>query len=573
MLDDARLRLGAVPVPGFNPAGDNARYDPAFEALEAEVSKMDTLGLAGVDWSTVGATSLSIIETKSKDLLVGSYATLALYRTESYPGLAIGLTVLADMAETYWDGLMPPLKRERARVQALEWLAERVGPAVAEDRPQNDMAEAVIAAHQAIERLSDTLDARLQKSEASLGVLLRPLRDYARDAQRTQEAQAARLVAEQTAATAQAQVVAASAADASPGPEREAPAAVVPAGAVAAGVAQTAPAVPVVPPSDAAAARAAPPPPLATAASPPAPGAGAAEMTKSLRALRSTMLDFAAALRSSDISDPRAYALTRTASALMMQKMPETRDGRLVDMPPPNADDVLVLEAAMTAGDTDRVISLGESLAANAPLWLTLHRIVAERLDTLGPNYVAAREAVAGGALALASRFDGLADLAFSDGTPTADDRTRSWLREIGGGGGGGDMESPIEQSLREARTLASQGELSRAGALLAEAHGVSGRADALEWQIARARFCLEVKDPNGAISILEAVEAALSAPHVAVEWDSALVVRATALQLRAYESLPHGEDDGPRAARIAALRSRLYALDLGVAMNVMRPQ
>lgn len=611
MLDDPRLRLGSMPISGPDPAGENARYDPAFDALEAEVAKMDTLGLAGVDWSAVASAALMITETKSKDLLVASYATLALYRTEAYAGLAIGLTVLADMAEAHWDGLMPPLKRERARVQALEWVAERVGPALAEHPPQERDGEAVIAAYQAVEKLSDTLDARLQKTEASLGTLLRPLRDYAREAERVREAEAARLAAaaaEAERAAAQAGEAAESGADATPAGTASAPPAGTdpsangksgangspgangPATATggAAGPADRGPAASGSAADGAAAngsvangaagkgaapigAPAAVAPAVPSAASVPGAGAGAAEMAKGLRALRSNMLAFAKALRAADASDPRSYALTRSAGALMLRDLPETRDGRMVDVSPPNPDDVLGLEAAVTAGNAERVLAIGEDLAANAPLWLSLHRTVAETLDTLGPKYVAARAVVAGGALSLASRFEGLSDLAFADGTPAADDRTRTWLREFGGGGE--DMVSPIEQALGEARVLAAQGEVSRAGALLAEARGVGGRADAFEWQIARARFCLEAKEPRAAIAILEALEGAFATAHAAQDWDSRLVVRATALLLRAYESAPQAEDDTERAERIAALRARLCALDLGVAMNFLRQQ
>ena len=42
--------IGASPVSEANPCGDNIRYEPEFEQLEAELAKQESLSAETVDW-------------------------------------------------------------------------------------------------------------------------------------------------------------------------------------------------------------------------------------------------------------------------------------------------------------------------------------------------------------------------------------------------------------------------------------------------------------------------------------------------------------------------------------------
>ena len=156
---DPRAAIGARPVPGPAPAGGNIRYEPDFTALQDKIGLMDSGGPLAVNWREVAAEGLTILESRSKDLLVGAYVTLALARTESYGGLATGLAVIAGMLDAFWPDLQPPAKRERARVQALEWVVEQVLPVLTEKPPREAEDAAVLAGYAAIGRIDELLAA------------------------------------------------------------------------------------------------------------------------------------------------------------------------------------------------------------------------------------------------------------------------------------------------------------------------------------------------------------------------------------------------------------------------------
>jgi type VI secretion system protein VasJ len=111
-----RIDLGKTPVPGENPAGIDVSYEPEFEALEAELQKMSSpTASGGVDWQKVGRLAETILETKSKNLLVAAYLNYALLKTEGLRGLSDGVHVLREMVESHWEALYPPKRRMRAR--------------------------------------------------------------------------------------------------------------------------------------------------------------------------------------------------------------------------------------------------------------------------------------------------------------------------------------------------------------------------------------------------------------------------------------------------------------------------
>lgn len=119
--------LGENPIPGSKPAGDNARYEPEFERLQAEVGKLENPAGGEVKWSEVVDLSREILEGKSKDLLVGAYYAYGMLQQQGYQGLLDGVAVLYSMCSAHWDGGMFP-DRPRARESALDWLIDRVQP-------------------------------------------------------------------------------------------------------------------------------------------------------------------------------------------------------------------------------------------------------------------------------------------------------------------------------------------------------------------------------------------------------------------------------------------------------------
>ncbi|WP_271606789.1 type VI secretion system ImpA family N-terminal domain-containing protein [Bradyrhizobium sp. CCBAU 11434] len=174
----ARSRCGATPVPGPAPAGAYIRGGAEFKRLEAEVRRVERDCPSGVDWGKIGMRSLDILSSQSKDILVACWATYGLFRVEGYVGLAVGLTLLQEMVDVYWEGLFPPIKQEHARIGALDWLVARLAPAVAETAPTEADAAAVVVAYDALYDLVRQLSGKLVDKQRTLEVLLRTLQPY-----------------------------------------------------------------------------------------------------------------------------------------------------------------------------------------------------------------------------------------------------------------------------------------------------------------------------------------------------------------------------------------------------------
>lgn len=138
MLDpDRLLALGTQPIPGDTPAGASARYDDVFTRLETEMVKLENPSGGEVDWKQAKADATTILESKSKDLLVGAYLARILLQLDGLEGLGVGLGVLVGMTTTFWDGVQPT--RPRARRGAYEWISERAAGLLTPEtlRPQD----------------------------------------------------------------------------------------------------------------------------------------------------------------------------------------------------------------------------------------------------------------------------------------------------------------------------------------------------------------------------------------------------------------------------------------------------
>src|SRR5690606_20759697 len=100
---DVHARAAALlaPISEGKPGGDNASYDPEYDALRSEVGKLDSPTGGAVDWEVVAQQAHEILTSKSKDILVASYYAYALLETQKLPGLAVGVAVLEGLLEQY----------------------------------------------------------------------------------------------------------------------------------------------------------------------------------------------------------------------------------------------------------------------------------------------------------------------------------------------------------------------------------------------------------------------------------------------------------------------------------------
>ncbi|WGS19129.1 MULTISPECIES: type VI secretion system ImpA family N-terminal domain-containing protein [unclassified Bradyrhizobium] len=179
-----RSRRGAAPVPGPVPAGVDIRETDEFKWLEAEVRRMDVDGPTAVDWIKVNTLSLNILSNRSKDILIGCWATYGSFRIEGYEGLAVGLGILRGMMYAHWEQLFPPIKQQRARLEAVDWLVTRLGPELARNVPIEADSSAVIVAYDALDDLARQLGGKLVNEQAAFAGLLRALHSHYEKASR-----------------------------------------------------------------------------------------------------------------------------------------------------------------------------------------------------------------------------------------------------------------------------------------------------------------------------------------------------------------------------------------------------
>ncbi len=499
---DRRALCGRTPISGDAPAGASIRYEPEFLALQEEVARQESEGPLAVDWRRVVRDGCELLATRSKDLLLCTYVTLGLTRSEGYGGLALGLSITADVAEAFWAEMEPPARRERARVQMLEWIVARVVPVLTALPPEPRDAPALAAAAAALARLDTVAAERLQKESVAFGELTRLLRERSQSLPRP----------------------AAPAITPLPPPPSPPPAPPEPAQAAAPPPAPPAPA---------------PVPPVLAAPPPVAAPASVADVEVALGRLQQSTLDVARGVLAANDADPRAYALLRQGLWCTVVQPPMS-DAGVTPLPAPQPARLAEVGAMQSAGLHHEAVALIEQTLASAPFWLDGHRLCCLSLDALGASHAAAGLAVVGSLLAQLRRLPALLELSFSDRTPFANDATRQWLAGLAGPSAGEAAEAaeaPDAAGARLARRLAMAGKLADALALLADgAASARSERERARWQLQQAALCLENARPDMTLALLAHLEAKV-AEFGLERWEPDIALRVSELS---YDAMLH---------------------------------
>ncbi len=531
--------LGKEPISGDNPAGADVRYDPDFEALQAEIDKMSSPTASGkIDWSNVVKKAAGILEAKSKDLSVASYLAVGLVRNRSLAGLDESVQVIRDLVEHHWDNLYPPKKRMRGRQAALTWWLEKT-----EEVLQQIKTDALLSAEQS-RRLSEnlnTLDALLADRMPD-PPLLRPIQRHIE----TMAVQQAEEVEQPPSKAAEAKPEPAAAPAPANGPQPTAAPA-------------TAPAKPV------------------KAAEPASePVATEQDAAKSLDAALQRMRQASLVLLQKDLKNPLAYRYRRIAAWAKLAALPPNTDG-LSQVPPPAPQVVAALNELREAANWPALIQNAEQKLSQFVFWFDLNRVVAESLASLGPGYEKALAAVCEETAYLLQRLPGLESLSFSDGTSFAEARTRTWLQEIAFGRGGtaaaapdhtGASQAPGDEAVIEkARALARKKQVVQAIELLQQhlLGAGSGRLK-MHWRMAIVRVLCGVKKFPQALPHLEQVLADIDRFHLE-EWDPILAVQGLSAAWNVFNMQTAG-DYKNRALRLV---DRIARIDPAEALRLSK--
>jgi len=536
----ARTRLADLIAPIGGGAGADVSYEPGFEAMKAEVDKMQALEGGRVDWESIASNATTILVEQSKDFRAVLYYGAARAKLGNVAGLFDGLLVLGALIETLWDPMYPALKRPRARGNLCPWFGETVAPSV--DAWTPTLAERPLAL--ALDKTFRNVDNELADKLGDAYPGMSNLRDAVR-----------RMV----------QRIPAEAAPPPPPPPPPEPRAAPSAAADASP--QSAPGQSYE---------------SAPASSSSGGGGGgftAADITdedSALRILQDLMpvLQRAAeVLRETDWGSPEGTRLNRVTSTLFLNAG-LGEPGSETQVNPPD-DDVVNTAASLAAGgDWRKLAALTESATVTNPVWFDGLYYLA--LAYQNEEKVAAQKVVESEAIALVHRSPGIDKLLFRGGTPFATDTAKQWLGGLagpGGGGGGGASadKDGLGKAVARAREHIAAGEAPQAIAAIEKVAKSTASA------VVRFRAKLEAAEISLLAGYADLARAQLDGldriakAHGLEEWDPELAVRMYALLYRCQAQLGYFQSESlEQRARVAATWERLSQLDGAAALRTL---
>ncbi len=422
------------PISAEQPCGTAAKYEPAYEWIVAEVSKLESLTGEEVDWEKIAERSGTLLKTVSKDLVLASYATAGWVETEGLDGLSRGLALLTELMETSWETMFPPLRRIRARSGSLEWLLERLNDKLADFVPTESNRSQVAQLVQLTNQLDTSIKAHFDGDGVSARSLLRTVSRLEMSLPDPKAAAKEVSPSPSTAATPPVAVAPAPASSPSPSPAS-----------------------------------------VSLDAAPKA-FAGGEDASKYLFGVGKSLTSTARTLREADATNPIPYRILRLGCWLHVSSIPPTGPNKKTTIPAPPPALVTRLEQMMANGKWLAIIEETESSCTQYRFWFDLHYLAAKALSALGEEYVVARTAVEGALGSFLRRMPEALELSFADGTPFADAATLDWIADdvlvTGAAQGGGSSARDDEDAelLASARELSKAGKASEALALLQEA-------------------------------------------------------------------------------------------------------
>ena len=465
-MDETLSLLGTNPIPGAEPAGIDARYEPEYAAVLAEIEKLSFSGQGAVaSWPVVEANARTLLSAKSKDLQISAYLAVALWQNKGAEGLLPGVQILDGLLRKFWQTAWPPLKRMRGRANAVDWWHEKMGAYLQSLLEQNVALDASYC-----QQLLAAL-ASLEDQRSSLLPDAMPLRDLAASVKRLSGP-----LPENIAEPPKEQIK-----------EAATPAAVAAAPKKAEEKPVTAPEV--VPES-------APPPQQ--------PG----DVAALYRQFVDAGLNYLPSALKANPANPVPWRLSRLLIWGGIAALPPVEDGRTF-LPTP---DLTQLEAAARLLETGKALEAAlaaENLFVTAPFCLDVQYCIHKSLFAAGSQYAAAAGAVQEECARFALRLPGVEHLRFTDDTAFAAPETITWLHsavirqgeQMGSAARTGEAPAANSQAWQEADTLQAQNDI--AGALdRLDAAKTSSPAMNLRLRAKQLRILCDAQENDAAVAL-----------------------------------------------------------------------
>jgi len=435
--------------------GEDISYDELFEAIKEETDKLSGLDGSACDWSAVAVNAEELLTDKSKDFRVGCYWATTKLREGTLESALDALVFLKELTETYWDDMYPPLRRIRARAGMAGWMAENGGEPLMEVKLKPADREMITT----IDTVRKELQALWQEKFGDQYPSMAKVNDAVRHLDRTCPKEKPKAE-----------------------PKPPAPVAQTTTGAA---------------------------PPTAPPAAGASGGAGlgveivdAASVMKALEPLSRLLIQLARTLRAEKPENMLSYRFMRQGAWMELAQAPPTpNDGKSLVPPPPVAIKQR-FDALAASDDWLTLLNEAEQQGSEYILWLDPHRYTAMAMDRLGALFLKAKKELLMQVALLLQRIPTMPQVPFNDGTGFADGATQMWIEnEVlpvfggeggGGGGGGGGGPSVLDEPIKEAKGLATKGELGKAVNLIAEAAAAApSPAERFRGKLAVAQLCL----------------------------------------------------------------------------------
>lgn len=162
-----------APIAGENPAGESLRYEGTYDTIQAQIYEEEALDQGDwqretktADWRAAVTTASEALATKSKDLQLAAWLTMALVKRHGFAGLRDGCRLLRELEERFWESLYPELEEGDAefRTGPLDGLNGRL-PLLIKQIPLTKGEEVYTWLHWEEARMVDNL-ARQNQEEA-----------------------------------------------------------------------------------------------------------------------------------------------------------------------------------------------------------------------------------------------------------------------------------------------------------------------------------------------------------------------------------------------------------------------
>lgn len=411
--------LGSCAISTANPAGTNPRESKAYILALVEMENLTNIHSAsGVDWPKVANACERVMREEGKDLNAAVWLLCAWTSTTGLAGLAMGVHVLREMLELYWDDLTPPVTRLRARRNQVQWLLDWLTAKACEsfEPIPEAMLQILLEDWKAIDRFWHDKDSEgpnfriMSRRLSSLPVLTSAPTVAARFELENFESIASN--------ECDAAIVSATMLNMHSVPE-----------ALIKG------------------------PPVM--ASPPA--LGSLETDDAIESAVNGVLNSLAPLVTfcleSRAMSPLLFRLNRQMAWTTLSQLPPA-EGILTRLPPPPDSELETFSRLQSDGESLDVVRFCESRLSTFPFWLDLNRASHAALLNLGSEAVSGAKSLVLETHYFLARLPPLADLTFADGRPLADGLTRAWIEglvPLNGASACDPLQMLIDESAREA--------------------------------------------------------------------------------------------------------------------------